>query len=141
MASHSRTLTTTATPEAIWKLWSDPQTWGQWNPDVETCQLDGPMADGASGTMRTRSGGEHQISIESVEPGRAFTLVSTAIPGHRFAFTCSIEGAGDASSITQSLSIRGPLKGLFNMMMGERVADAFPAILGGLKAAAEAERS
>jgi uncharacterized protein YndB with AHSA1/START domain len=141
MPGHSRTLTTTASPETVWKIWSDPTTWGDWNPDVESCILDGPLANGASGTMRTKSGGQHAVTIESVVSGKSFTLVTQAIPLTRFAFTCSVGQNGDATTITQALTMRGALAAVFSPMMGSRIAESFEPILRGLKERAEAEPS
>ncbi len=27
---------TTASPDRVWKIWSDMSTWGEWNPNVST---------------------------------------------------------------------------------------------------------
>ena len=31
-------------PEAIWRAWADVSSWGEWNPDIEHIELDGPFA-------------------------------------------------------------------------------------------------
>jgi uncharacterized membrane protein len=31
---------TTATPEAIWKLWADVEGWPSWNGDIEHIEID-----------------------------------------------------------------------------------------------------
>ena len=74
MASYGKTLETNATPDRVWMLWSDVSTWPQWNPDVKEIEISGPFADGTTGTMTTRSGGSHAISLEEVQPGRSFQL-------------------------------------------------------------------
>jgi hypothetical protein len=42
---------TTATPEAIWRLWAHVSTWGAWNPDIEKIEINGPFAVGAEIVM------------------------------------------------------------------------------------------
>jgi hypothetical protein len=138
MATYANTKQTKAAPEQVWRLWSDVSTWPSWNPDVLSIVIDGPFASGAKGTMTTKAGGSHPIELESVEAGRSFELVTAALPGTRFAFRCEISPAGGGGAvISQALTMRGPLGGLFGPMMGRKIAEGFGPILGGLKAAAE----
>jgi carbon monoxide dehydrogenase subunit G len=65
---HSGTVTTTAPPAAVWKLWSDVATWATWDPGVDDVSLDGPFAVGASGTLTLRGGIEAPFTLEVVEP-------------------------------------------------------------------------
>jgi hypothetical protein len=140
MAAHGRTLETGASPDRVWSIWSDVGTWPRWNPDVLSVALDGPFVSGVQGTMTTKAGGTHAITLRDVEPGRSFELETSPIPLGRFHFACRVRptGAG-ASTISQSITITGPLGALYSAMMGPRIAEGFEPILGGLKAAAEAE--
>jgi hypothetical protein len=138
MSTETRSLETQASPQTIWQLWSDPTTWAEWNPDVESAALNGPMAAGATGTMRTKSGGAHDIEITAVDPARSFVLETSPIPLTRFRFGCEVvPRAAGGSTISQSLTLAGPLAPLFSLLMAKRIADTFPALLRGLSAAAE----
>jgi hypothetical protein len=137
MALHEHTLETSAAPEAVWGIWSQPETWPEWNPDVTAISLKGPLAAGAQGSMTTTRGGPHDVVIESVEPGRSFWLVSTGLPGHKLAFRCQVLPSGAGSRISQGVEIRGPLAGLFSAMMGKKIAQSFEPLLRGLKQRAE----
>jgi len=137
MAAHGRTLETSASPERVWQLWSDVGTWPRWNPDVEAVSLDGPFAAGTTGRMTTRAGGTHAITLTEVQPGRAFHLETSPAPLSTFTFACEVRPNGGGSTISQSVSMRGPLGGLWSAMMGKRIAEGFEPILGGLKSAAE----
>ena len=140
MASHGRTLETGASPERVWRLWSDVSTWPNWNPDVLSVAIQGPFVSGAQGTMTTKAGGTHDITLRDVDPGRSFELETSPIPLGRFHFECQVQPTpAGASTISQSITIRGPLGPLYSAMMGPRIAEGFEPILGGLKAAAEAE--
>jgi uncharacterized protein YndB with AHSA1/START domain len=139
MAAHGRTMETNATPERVWRIWSDVSTWPEWNPDVLSVAIDGPFASGTTGQMTTKAGGRHAIALQAVQPGRSFRLETSPIPLGRFTFQCEVRPAGsDASTISQSVTIGGPLGALYSAMMGSRIAAGFEPILGGLKAAAEA---
>jgi polyketide cyclase/dehydrase/lipid transport protein len=138
MAAHSKSMEAQASPDRVWKIWSDVSTWPHWNPDVQAIEINGPFASGTTGTMTTRSGGSHAITLQGVEPGRSFRLETAAIPLTRFAFRCEVMPSGaNASTISQSLTMHGALAPVFSAMMGKRIAESFEPILSGLKAEAE----
>jgi uncharacterized protein YndB with AHSA1/START domain len=137
MAANERSLDTTASADSVWRIWSDPSTWPRWNPDIQSVNLDRGIAAGSSGTMTTKSGGKHQVSIESVQPGRSFDLVSDGLPMTRLVFHCEVAPMPSGSRVSQAVSMRGPLGPIFSGMAGKRIADTFPALLQGLKSAAE----
>jgi uncharacterized protein YndB with AHSA1/START domain len=139
MASYGQSRETTAPPDRVWRIWSDTSTWPSWNPDIQEVKLDRPLGSGASGTMRTRSGGTHNIAIRDVEPGRSFILESDGVPATRLLFRCEVAGSSDGTRISQAVTLHGPLSFLFGPMMGGRIAQSFGPLLEGL--AAEAERS
>lgn len=105
----------------------------------ERLKLDRPLGNGARGTMRTRSGGPHNIAIRDVEPGSSFILESDGVPATRLLFRCEVAASSDGTRICQAVTLQGPLSFLFGPMMGGRIAQSFGPLLEGL--AAEAERS
>src|SRR5438128_8475730 len=138
MADNQRSVETSASPAAVWRVWSDTTTWPQWNPDVQSMTLDGPFAAGASGTMKTKQG-TRQVQLTEVVPGRSFRLETTVIPLTRFAFECRVAaGPAGNTTISQGIRVGGPLGGLVGGMMSRRIADTFPALLRGLARKAEA---
>lgn len=140
MAAHGRTLEAKASPERVWRIWSDVGTWPEWNPDVLSIAIDGPFASGTTGQMTTKAGGRHPITLRDVQPGRSFRLETSPIPLGRFDFRCEVgSAAAGAATISQSITIGGPLGAVYSAMMGPRIAAGFEPILAGLKAAAEAE--
>lgn len=138
MSAAERSLESRAKPEVVWRIWCDTATWPRWNPDIKEVNIGGPVREGATGTMTTRSGGQHDIAIESVEPGRAFELVSTGVPMTKLVFRCQVVPSGVGSRISQGVRLRGPLAPIFTGMMAGRIAESFPALLKGLASEAEA---
>ena len=139
MASYGQSRETTAPADRVWRIWSDTSTWPSWNPDIQEVKLDRPLGSGASGTMRTRSGGTHNIAIRDVEPGSSFILESDGVPATRLLFRCEVAATSDGTRISQAVTLQGPLSFVFGPMMGGRIAQSFGPLLEGL--AAEAERS
>ncbi|MEA2646722.1 MAG: hypothetical protein QOE92_1805 [Chloroflexota bacterium] len=139
MAETSRSVETSASPGTVWRTWSDPSTWGAWNPDVESASAAGPMAEGVTGRMTTRAGGTHEIHFEAVEDGRAFTLVTRPVPLATFYFRCEISPREDGARLTQSIAMKGPSAFFFRAVATKQIVESFTPILEGLKAKVEAD--
>jgi len=138
MADNMRSVETSASPAAVWKIWSDTSTWQEWNPDVQSMILNGPFAAGTTGTMKTKQG-TRQIQLAEVVPGRSFRLETSVIPLTRFAFECQVAaGATGKTTISQAIRVGGPLGAVVGGMMASQIANTFPALLQGLARKAEA---
>lgn len=136
MPSDGRTLTTSAPPERVWQIWSQPQTWHEWNPDVISASLDGPFRVGTTGTLVTKQA-RHKILFTAIDPLRSFTLEAKPMPGMLLRFTCQIEPLANGSRIGQSVEVSGPLSALFGRPMAKQIAASFEPILQALRAKAE----
>jgi uncharacterized protein YndB with AHSA1/START domain len=137
MSDLSRSVTTKASPDQVWRIWSDVTTWPQWNPDIVSMKLDGPFASGTRGKMETRSGGEHDVLLGQVRSGSYFTIETDPVPMTHFTFHCKVEPAAEGSEISQEVTMKGPLAFFFRPMAGNRIVNDFPGILDGLRRAAE----
>jgi hypothetical protein len=69
---HSHKVTTSASPAAVWALWSHPASWHSWDPAVESVAFEGHFAEGAAGKMVLTGGIEVPVSLEIVEPGARY---------------------------------------------------------------------
>jgi Polyketide cyclase / dehydrase and lipid transport len=69
---YERAVSTTASPEDVWTLWSDVGSWHSWDPAVERVALEGHFAEGAAGLMSLVGGVEAPFVLEIVEPGTRF---------------------------------------------------------------------
>jgi hypothetical protein len=133
MAFREASLETTANPQQVWRVWSDVNTWPEWNPDMKESRLDGPLKLGTTGMINTRSGGKHDVVVTYFEDGKSFELESTALPGTKMAIRASIAPNGAGSRITQGFEPRGVLAPIVGPMMGGAILKTFSAVLGGLK--------
>jgi len=80
MAEYGTSVDTTASPDKVWKIWSDMSTWGDWNPNVSTMDWQGGFASGTTGVMNTRAGQHHKMRLVDVVPGRSFALETSVVP-------------------------------------------------------------
>ena len=69
---HRGTVTSTASADAVWALWSDVATWPDWDPSVVAVVLDGPFEAGTTGTMTLAGPFEVPLSLEVVDAGRSY---------------------------------------------------------------------
>lgn len=127
-----------ATPDKVWKIWSDMSTWGDWNPNVSTMDWQGGFATGTTGVMNTRAGQHHKMQLVDVVPGRSFALLTSVVPGTRFRFNCRIAPAGAKTKIEQTVEVGGPLGPVMGGMLGPQVSKEFGTLLKNLAQRAEA---
>ncbi|HEV7665555.1 MAG TPA: SRPBCC family protein [Chloroflexota bacterium] len=138
MAAYGRSRQTRAAPETVWRLWSDTSTWHDWNPNVERMEVNGPFINGTTGVMHTPAGQHHQIELTNIQPGHSFDLQTTVIPLTHFTFHCEVVPHAGGSTISQAVTVSGPLGFIFGPMAGDRIAASFEPLLAGLASKAEA---
>ena len=127
-----------ASPDKVWRIWSDMSTWGEWNPNVATMDWQGGFANGTAGVMNTRSGQHHKMQLVDVQPGRSFALLTSVVPGTRFRFNCRVEPAGAKTKVEQTIEVGGPLGPVMGGMLGPQVSKEFGTLLTNLAHKAEA---
>jgi hypothetical protein len=104
---HSATVTTTASPAAVWRLWSDIATWSDWDPAVEAVSLNGLFEVGTAGTMTLRGGIEAAFTLEVVEPDARY-LDQLAIGDLTIRIDHVVRATTDGAEVTVSTTIDGP---------------------------------
>ncbi|SDC02487.1 SRPBCC family protein [Nocardioides lianchengensis] len=102
-----RTVTTSASPAAVWALWKDPGSWPSWDPPVQSVALEGHFAEGAAGTIVLAGPIEAPFVLEIVEPGTRF-LDRLTIGDLVIRIDHVVTPAGDGSEITVRTTVEGP---------------------------------
>src|SRR3989454_6209665 len=108
MAEYGTSVESTASPDRVWKIWSDMSTWGDWNPNVSTMEWQGGFASGTTGVMNTRAGQHHKMKLLDVGPGRSFALETNVVPLTTFLFNCRIDEGGGETEKAPALQGQGP---------------------------------
>lgn len=104
---HEESARTTASPAAVWALWSDTGTWADWDPAVESVRLDDGFAEGATGTITLAGGIEAPLVLEVVEPGARY-LDRLTMGDLVIRIDHVVAAAGDGAAITVATTIEGP---------------------------------
>jgi len=137
MTFREASLETSAAPERVWRVWSDVNSWPEWNPDMKESMLEGPLRVGTRGMINTRSGGKHDVIVTQFEDGKSFELESTALPMTRMAIRATVTPAGGGTRLTQGFEPRGLLAPIVGPMMGGMILKTFSSVLAGLAQRAE----
>ena len=99
---------TTASPEAVWRLYSDVATWPAWDDAVERVALDGPFEPGAVGTFKLHGQDPLEFRLVEVQPLRGF-MDETSIPGGVVRFRHTIATLDDGRlRLTHAVEIEAP---------------------------------
>jgi uncharacterized protein YndB with AHSA1/START domain len=129
--------TTSAAPASVFAVWADMQTWPQWNRDTEWVRLDGPFRAGSTGVLKPKGGPRVKFVIERLEPDSEFVDVSR-LWGARLRFDHRVtpqRGGGCAIDVT--VSITGPLAGLWSRIIGSGLRESSQPDLDQLATTAE----
>ncbi|MET9286951.1 SRPBCC family protein [Nocardia beijingensis] len=124
-----------APPTAFFARWADVATWPEWNTDTEWVRLDGPFAEGATGTLRPKGGPKVRFVVARLTD-REFMDVSRLF-GARLTFVHEVAVVDGRTTVTVTVSIDGPLRVLWTKILGADLAKSVQPDLDALVAVAE----
>ena len=110
---------TSADPEAVWALWADPGRWPEWNEQLHSAELRGPLEPGTEAVIKYKRGGRMVLELVAVEPGRRLAY-EARLPLARFGHEHRVEPSGSGSELTHRAYLRGPLSAPFSVLFGRR---------------------
>ena len=137
MWTNEQSIETAASPDAIWRLWSDVAGWPEWNADIEHIEISGPFDAGSTITMTPVAQDPIELRIaEAVEPDVfvdeaqfADVVVRTI---HR------VESLEDGRSrVVYRMEISGPAADSVGPALGPKISGDFPETLSALAKHAE----
>jgi uncharacterized protein YndB with AHSA1/START domain len=121
-----------ASRERVWALWTDVSGWPRWNPGVGRAELDGPVTEGATGTVRAVGGPTSTLKVLAIEPERRFvTETSERLMRLRFDQELAEAGGGQLR-ITHRVRMTGLATPLMRHTVGPRLKRTIPAALAAL---------
>ncbi|AYF72549.1 hypothetical protein D7D52_00105 [Nocardia yunnanensis] len=128
--------TSTAAPAAFFVKWADMATWPEWNQDTEWVILDGKFEQGATGTLKPKGGPKTKFVVTKLTDTEF--VDSSKLIGARLIFAHTVVTDGERTTVTVRVSMEGPLRGLWNRIMGKDLAASLQRDVDALVAAAEA---
>jgi hypothetical protein len=132
MWTNEQSIETTASPESIWRLWSDVTTWGQWNTDIERIEISGPFAAGS--TIAMTSAGQDTVELRLSEISEPTLFVDEADLGDVVIRTIHQINSLDEgrSRVTYRMEITGPAADTVGPELGPQISGDFPEVLAAL---------
>jgi hypothetical protein len=123
---------TTASPESIWRLWSDVTTWGEWNADIERIQISGPFAAGS--TIAMTPAGQDTVELRLSEVSETNLFVDEADLGDVVIRTFHrIDRLDEGRNrVTYRMEITGPSADTVAPELGPQISGDFPDVLAAL---------
>lgn len=128
--------TTTASRQAIWRLWTDPSTWQDWDRGLRGAEAASTLILGARGTIVSLSGRKTSFRVTEWSEHDAYGFV-TALPFAALTVRRFFE-PGDATRFTHEVSFSGPLARFWASVLGPGFRRALPATMSELARRAEA---
>jgi hypothetical protein len=135
VAEHSVEMS--ATPEAIWRQWSDVARWPEWNGDIERIELEGPFAAGGRITMTPV--GQEPVELRIAEDVAPELFVDEADLGEIVVRTIHrVERLDQGRArVTYRMEITGAAADTLGPQIGPEISGDFPQVLAALVERAE----
>ena len=118
--------------ERVWALWTDISGWPDWNPGVARAELDGPLAEGATGSVRGAGGPASKLTVLEIEPERRLvTEAAELLMRLRFEYELADTQDGQVR-ITHRVRMSGLGTPLMRRTVGPRFERSIPTALAAL---------
>lgn len=123
---------TTASAEAIWRLWADVPRWPDWNADIEHIELSGAFATGGKITMTPI--GQERVELRIEEAIEPELFIDTAELGDVVVRTIHRVQRldDDRNRIIYRMEITGPAADRVGPELGPEISADFPQTLAAL---------
>ena len=137
MWSTEHSVETSASPEAVWRLWADVPRWPEWNADLAQAELEGEFREGNTIRMTSNDGDVVELRIaEAVEPERF--VDEAELGGITVRTTHRLEPAeSERMRIVYRMEITGPDADTLGAELGPQISGDFPEVLEALARRAE----
>jgi uncharacterized protein YndB with AHSA1/START domain len=124
-----------ATPQAVWKIHTDINSWSQWQPGIASSKIDGPLIAGTE--FQWKPGGMTiNSTIEVVEPNQRIGWTGTAI-GTQAMHIWTFKPHKDGTLLATEESMDGWLTRALKVMMPRFLEESLDTWLQNLKKRAE----
>ncbi|MGV9616653.1 SRPBCC family protein [Nocardia xishanensis] len=132
MWKYEHSAETTVSPEALWRSWSDPNRWPEWNPGIQTFELDGPFAPGTTFRMTSPDGDTVELRLVEIVPGELWSDVFAG-DGFDILTVHRLESLPSGQTrVIYRTEITGPAADTAGPEIGPQITADFPEVVAGL---------
>lgn len=136
MWSAEHSVETTASREAVWRLWADVAGWPEWNADLARSELSGEFAPGSTIRMTSIEGETVELTLAEVAEPESF-IDQAELGGITVRTTHRLEEAGGRRRIVYRMEITGEDADRVGPELGPEISGDFPEVLAALARRAE----
>jgi hypothetical protein len=114
---------TNATPEQIWAMWKNVETWPHWDSELEWVKLNGPFEIGTKGRMQPSGGPVVDFILTEIQLNKKF-VNRAKLPLTTLEFTHVYEANSEEKNcpiIRHSVAMKGLLAPLFGLIIGRKI--------------------
>ena len=111
-------ITTSASRESVWKIWSDVSNWPQWDHSIQKCEFRGEFKEGAEAVLHPKSGPKTNVKIVDFVYKEKFTTISNLPLWSSITFKHKLKSDGDSLKITHRVDFHGCLAPVLNFFIG-----------------------
>ena len=126
-----------SSPENIFAIYKDVDSWAQWDPDIEAVGMDGDFVAGTTGWLKPVGAPKTATKLTSVNEPTAFT-VEAKLPLCTMRFEHNLKVMGDKTQATHRVVFSGPMAPVFSRLIGGKIRKGINGTMQGLKNFAEA---
>ena len=119
------TISTTATRNQIWEMWSNVEKWNEWDHEVETSTLFGEFKKGSKGMLKPKGAPKSTFEMVEVNPLQKFVNRSS-LPFTTMDFIHVMEEKSGKLYLTHKIEMKGPLTFLFSKIIGKKIIKELP---------------
>ena len=132
----SHTISTIASPETIWKIWTDIPNWKQWDQGLRDATLVGSFTKGSKGKIIPDKGLVSTFVITDVDSNKSYSF-KTRIPFGWLIITRSLKVNNGITSFTHDVRFTGLFKKVFGKRLGNKYRQMLPSVMEKIKEIAE----
>ena len=118
-------VTNEVTKEQMWKLFSNVDSWAQWDKSVEMAKLIGKFESGGSFLFQPKRGPKLTIAIKEATENKNFTDC-TSFPLAKMYGEHLFEETPQGLKLTTTMSVKGPLGFLWRKIVAQKIVDTLP---------------
>jgi uncharacterized protein YndB with AHSA1/START domain len=134
-------LETRASPEAVWRVWTEVAAWPSWDTELESARLDGSFLAGARGILKGKGSPEAKFVIDAVETGRRYRFVTLLPLGGRLVIERTLTPLERGTRFRHDVRFEGFGGAVLSLFLGHGYRAALPGVMERIKVLAEAQVS
>ena len=117
--SFDNSTATQATPAQIWGVWSDVNSWHEWDPHTVSAKLEQPFKDGSAGYLEPKDAPAGNMNFTNVVTNKSWTSISTT-PLGKLTFIHTITDKGDSRIIAEHMDANGLIAIVFRLFYARK---------------------